>query len=190
MWYLSNNQQRNLSRPNPYLNRVRNNRNSEQAEKCLPSMRTGSELPLICVPVVGRWVQTLLLVSLHQLIQVIHPHTSTDNFSHIRHQDINSFCEAAVVFTLLHVESFNIRGESMQHDWFVDSVGHEPFRSFWYIFTNLIVGTIFLFVVMILQPLDCLRIFHSSERLLWRNKSRIEFINQVAERRLEGPIYH
>merc|ERR1719383_634826 len=78
----------------------------------------------------------------------------------------------------------------MQHDWFVDSVGHEPFWGFRDVFTNLIVSTIFLFIVMVLQPLDSLCILHSSERLLWRNKCRVEFVNQVAKGGLEGPVYH
>ena len=42
----------------------------------IASVRTRAELPLVSVPVVRRGVQTLLLVGLHQLIQVVHPHAS------------------------------------------------------------------------------------------------------------------
>ena len=44
--------------------------------QAVPSVRTGPKLPLVSVPVVGGGVQALLLVGLHQLIQIVHPHTS------------------------------------------------------------------------------------------------------------------
>ncbi len=36
-------------------------------------MLAGAELPLVGVPVVGRGVQALLIIGLHQLVHLVHP---------------------------------------------------------------------------------------------------------------------
>ena len=77
MWYLSSSQHRNLSRPRPYLKdrRIRLTFSSKTISHS-PSMRTGPEFPLVSVPVVRSRVQTFFVISLHQLIEIVHPHTS------------------------------------------------------------------------------------------------------------------
>ena len=153
-------------------------------------MRTGAKLPLVSVPVVRSGVQAFLLVSFHELIQIIHPHTASNNLANVGHQDVDSLGKATVILALLHVECFDISWEPVEHDGLIDGVSHEPFRSFWDVFPNFIVSTIFLLIVMILQPLNSLSILHSPEWLLRRNKRWVQLIDQVTQGRLESPVHH
>ena len=115
---------------------------------------------------------------------------TSNNFSNIRHQNIHGLRVSSIIFALLHVESFDFMREPVQHDWFIDGVCHESLRGLGNILAKFIECSIFLLVVVILQPLNSLAVFHSSERFLWRNKFWVEFIDHVTERRLEHPVHH
>merc|ERR1712013_179887 len=80
--------------------------------KTKPSMLASSKLPLISVPVVGGWVQTLLFIGGQQLVHVVHPHAPSHDLSHVGHQDVDSFGKPSVILALLHVEGLDVRGEA------------------------------------------------------------------------------
>ena len=115
---------------------------------------------------------------------------TANNFSDVGHENVDSLGVPGVIFTLLHVERLDLVREAVQHDRLVDGVRHKPLRSLRDILPELVEGTILLLVVVILQPLDGLRVFHPPERLLGRDELGIELVNHVAQRRLEDSVHH
>ena len=139
-------------------------------------MFAGTELALVGVPIVRGRVQALLLVGVEQLLLVVHTHGSSHDLTDVGHQDVDGLGELGVVLATLHVESFDVLGELVQHDRLVDLVRHKAFGSLGYVLADLVISAIFLLVVVVFQPLNGLDIFYSSERFPYRKNRENEQI--------------
>ena len=79
--------------------------------KSVSTVGTASVTSLVSVPVVRRWINTFTLIRRHQLIVVVHAHTSTNNLSNAWHETVDGFGNAWIFFVLLHVEGLDLDGE-------------------------------------------------------------------------------
>ena len=57
--------------------------------------------------------------------------------TNVWHEDVYGLCECRVVFAPLHVEGFDVGGESVEHDRLANLVGHETLRGLGNVLTNL-----------------------------------------------------
>ena len=92
-------------------------------EDSLLDGKMGYLLPLIRVPVVCSRVNLFSFESCHQLIVVVHPHGTANNFSNTRHETVHALRNQWLVLILLHVESFDLPGEVAKEYWAIDDVG-------------------------------------------------------------------
>merc|ERR1719427_743092 len=143
--------------------------------KTVTSMRTCTVLPLVSVPVVRSRVKFFSFVSVHQFLKVIHPHRSSDNLPHVRHQQIDSLANPFVIWILLHVKCFHVRRESTQKNRFANRVCHPPLRHLWNVFSELVEGSVFFLVTVILQPCNGILVVHSFEGSFRWFEVRVDF---------------
>ena len=80
-------------------------------EDSLLDEKIGYLLPLIRVPVVCSRVDLFSFEGCHQLIVVVHPHGTADNFSNTWYETVYALRNQWLVLILLHVESLDLYGE-------------------------------------------------------------------------------
>jgi len=132
---------------------------------------------LVGVPVVWLGINTLALIGGHQLIVVVHSHTSTNNLADTGHQAVNRLGDATVFLVLLHVECLDLDGEVSQEDGAVDDVGHAALGSFSDIITELVGLVLLVGNVVFDQPVDGFRVLHAHEGALRHLEFGVELLD-------------
>ena len=123
-------------------------------------------LALVGEPVVRCSRNTLPLVRRHQLIEILHPHGTTNNLTNTGHQAINTLGNAGILEILLHVEGLDLHRELGKEDGLVNLVGHETLSGLGNIITELMGLAILVGDAVLVEPDNCVGIAHTHEGTL------------------------
>ena len=85
------------------------------------------------------------------------------NLANVWHQNVNGFGVVGIILTSLHVKCFDVGRKPMEHNGLADGVGHKPFGSLWYVFTNLVKSSVLFLVSVFFQPINGLNVLHSAK---------------------------
>lgn len=159
-------------------------------------MLHGPVRPLIVVPVIRGRVNPMLLVTLQQLTQIRHPHTSAHDLPNTGHQQVTTLGIPLIVLKPLHVERLHLPRESGDEHGNVEDIRHLPLGCFGDIVPVLVrsrgQGRIIILEqdVMLVEPLDGLFVIHTEERSNGGDEFRVEFSDQRTGDRIgEDGVY-
>ena len=138
-------------------------------------------LALVSVPVIGLGVHALVLVGVHQLIPVVHAHTSTDDLTNTGHEHVDTLGDAAVLGVLLHVECFDLGREVGQEDRLVNDVGHTTLSSLGNIVAELVGLALLVGDFVLDQPLDSIVVLHATEGTGWGLEIGVELLDVAGD---------
>lgn len=140
-------------------------------------MNTRAIPPLIGVPVIWLASNSLSLVCLHQLIVVLHPHTSSKDFADARHKHVDRLRDTAIALIFPHVERLDLNREMSQEDWNIEDIRHLALSSFRNIVTKMVRVAVFIEDVVFDEPGDGISILHTLEWSGWRFEVGVKFFD-------------
>ena len=104
-----------------------------------------------------------MFIGAHELVPVVHSHTSTDNLTDTGHEDIDTLGDTAVFGVLLHVEGLDFSGEVGEEDGLVNDVGHLALGGLGDVITELVGLAFFVGNFVLDEPLDGIGVLHAAE---------------------------
>lgn len=145
------------------------------------TVRAGTVLGLVSVPVVESWIDALSVESSSQLLQIVNTHGGTNDFSNTWQEQINRLGNLGVSSNLLHVESLEVDWELGQENWLVHALQDLTLSSL----SNIVIWAMWVSIrvadVVLVEVDDSLGVGHSLEWTLWNNEARVKLLDDGAE---------
>jgi hypothetical protein len=130
-----------------------------------------------------------MLVSSHQLIPVIHTHTSANDLANAGHENVNTLSDTTILRVLLHVEGLDLSGEVSEEDGGVDDISHPALRGLGDIVTELVGLALLVGDVVLDKPVDGIGVLHATEGTAGRLEVWVKGIDVPGDFRLgEGIV--